>query len=514
VQVIEAASGPSDEPKAISIDDESLRTYAQAGVLDELLRIIVPGLGTRYYGADGHPLFTASAPVPGALGYPFKNPFAQPDLERVLHRALAAHPLIRISYGTRMIDANQDAAGVHLTVESADGLETERAEYLLGADGGRSATRALAGVPMAGRSHSEVWTVIDTVNDEHRERFGMHYGTPERPHVIVPGLDGRCRYEFRLFPGEGEAGETPGLELVSHLLAPYRSVTAADIERVVNYRFHGLNAERYRVGRIFLLGDAAHMMPPFAGQGLNSGIRDAANLSWKLAGVLQGRLGDSVLDSYDAERRPHAAAVIDLSERLGRIVMTTSGRVAGYRDRLIKQRLASAEGREYFEHMRYRPQSDFHSRLVVSGLGAGAMIRQPRVFDMTLADMVELDDVLGEGWALLGIDVPDTAWDAATAVVVQLHAVAVHMTLVGGMPTRGDDRRVVVDFDGSAERDFSIFSGRFVLVRPDRVVAASWEPGSGDAVLEAVLTWLPHGTTGLPALGRPGPRLTTERYVP
>ncbi|MCU1481857.1 MAG: monooxygenase [Subtercola sp.] len=492
VHVIEAGRGPSNEPKAISIDDESLRTYEQAGVLQELLRIIVPGIGTRYYGADGQPIFTASAPVLGALGYPFKNPFAQPDLERVLHDAMMVHPSIRVSYGSLLIDAQQNDDGVELTVDSGGTLSTVRADYLLGADGGRSIVRSIADIKMVGRSHKEVWMVIDTLNDDHRERFGMHFGTPARPHVIVPGLDGRCRYEFRLFPGEGENGQTPDLALIQKLLAPYRTVTSTDIERAVNYRFHGLNADLYRVDRVFLLGDAAHMMPPFAGQGLNSGIRDAANLSWKLAEVMAKRLDESVLDSYDAERRPHAASVIDLSERLGRIVMTTSDRVAEHRDQIIRQRMASPEGRDYFEHMRYRPQSSFSSQLIVPGHGTGMMIRQPRVFDMTRAEMVGLDEVLGTGWALLGIDVEDSEWDAATAVIRPLAATEVHVALRGGIPIHNRQRRVVVDYDGSADRDFSIFEGQFMLVRPDRVAAAVWDTTDTARVSSAIRSWLPH----------------------
>lgn len=490
VHVVEAAWGPSDEPKAISIDDESLRTYAQAGVLSQLLPIIVPGMGTRYYGADGKAVFTASAPMPGALGYPFKNPFAQPDLERVLHRELEQHPLIRVSYGTRMIDAAQDADEVVLTVEGPGPETTVRGAYLLAADGGRSVTRGIIGVQMIGRSHSEVWMVIDTLGDAHRERFGMHFGTPRRPHVIVPGLDGRCRYEFRLFPGEGEAGEQPDPQLIVDLLAPYRAVTPSDVERAVNYRFHGLNADSYRVGRVFLLGDSAHMMPPFAGQGLNSGIRDAANLTWKLAEVMKGRLRESVLDSYEQERRPHAGAVIGLSERLGRIVMTTSERVAAYRDRVIKQRLRSEEGREYFEHMRYRPASDFTSSLVIPGGIAGTMILQPRIFDMTRAELVDMDEVSGNGWAVLGIDVGESEWQPAREIAQLLDATEVHVSLDGGIPAREDRRRVVVDFDDSAVRDFVGLAGQFVLVRPDRVAAAVWGSADSDRIAAIVGEWL------------------------
>src|SRR5690606_20113386 len=130
------------------------------------------------------------------------------------------------------------------------------------------------------------------------------------------GLNGRCRYEFRLFEGEGVAGEPPSIDFIRELVGPYRDLDDDDIERAVIYTFHALNADTYQTARVFLVGDAAHMMPPFAGQGLNSGIRDAMNLCWKIAGTLNGQLSSAVLASYTEERRPHAGAMIRLSERL------------------------------------------------------------------------------------------------------------------------------------------------------------------------------------------------------
>lgn len=209
VVVVEQNRSTSDEPKAISIDDESLRVYQRAGIVDEVLPIVVPGTGTRYYDRHGMPLFQARGPQPFRLGYPFKNPFAQPDLERALVRALTAMPNITLRFGTQVtsFDQHAESVRVHAVVDGAPVVLD--AAYVLGCDGGRSVTRLSQGIDMTGRSHSDVWLVADTLDDPHTERFAMHHGDPLRPHVIVPGLDGRCRYEFRLFDGEGTPAERP-----------------------------------------------------------------------------------------------------------------------------------------------------------------------------------------------------------------------------------------------------------------------------------------------------------------
>lgn len=227
-----------------------------------------------------------------------------------------------------------DQTDDHVTVRAIHAGEHQavHVKYLLGCDGGCSRVRQIHGVGMTGRSHSDVWLVVDTTGDSHNERYAMHHGDLHRPHVIVAGLDGRCRYEFRLLDGEGEAGIVPSFDLIRQLVSPYRPITPDQVVRAVNSRFNALVANQWMIGRSFLLGDAAHMMPPFAGQGLNSGIRDAANLAWKIADVIHGRLDPSVLDTYERERRPHAIATVRLSEQLGHVVMTTSEQRARRRD--------------------------------------------------------------------------------------------------------------------------------------------------------------------------------------
>jgi 3-(3-hydroxy-phenyl)propionate hydroxylase len=509
VAVLEQRLGTSDEPKAISLDDESLRIYQQAGIAEDVLGVIVPGTGTRYYGADNQPLFQAKAPVPYRLGYPFKNPFAQPDLERVLAAVLTRSENVSLRFGIKVIAVEQDEDGARVTATGADGPLRVNARFVLAADGGRSTVRELLGIDMTGRSYRDVWLVADTLEDPHTERYGMHHGDPVRPHVIVPGLNGRCRYEFLLFPGEGEAGQAPDFELIQRLVAPYRSITPEQVERAVNYKFNAVNADRWREGRVFLLGDAAHMMPPFAGQGLNSGVRDAGNLAWKIAEVVHGKAADAVLDSYESERKPHAQATIGLSVRLGSVVMTTSARAAAHRDAAARSALATTEGRAFFEEMRYRPLARYRTGLVLEnspgGDGAadlvGSALGQPLVFDTGSRRPLRLDQALGDGWSILGIDVAPDDWDRVRTLSALTEASRWQVPLTDSVPRPVETTGVLVDLDGGLYREFEPFRGRFILLRPDRFIAAAWRPEDSAAVTSAITAW----RTAVPSGYRPAP---------
>lgn len=508
VLLVERNATTSDDAKAISLDDESLRTLQSAGGLDEAVYpILVPGTGTKYFGIGGRPLVHARGTGDQRLGHPFKNPFAQPDLERVLCEQLRRHPSVDVRFDTRLtalVTQRPDRVRVSLRTGGQDGpVEEMDVRYVLGCDGGRSTVRDLLSIPLRGRSFPDVWLVVDTLQDTHDQRYGMHHGDPDRPVVIVPGRDGRCRYEFRLKPGECEAGAPPAFSLVRRLLRPYREITPEQVERAVAYSFHALLADRLRDGHCFLLGDAAHMMPPFAGQGLNSGVRDAANLCWKIEEVLAGRARDALLDTYDTERRPHARAVIDLSVRLGRIVMTTSRPRALLRDVLVRMAMHTPPARRYLTEMRYRPDARVRSGAVVSldGPGrelVGTMLPQPRVLHGPRHLLTRLDDVLGPGWSLLGIGVSDAHW-AAVARAGLPQATAVDVFLDDRAPRDRAGRTGIADADGRLDALLAGLRESFVLVRPDRLVAAVFTPEQAEYVGVKLRDFAADGPTTAPA---------------
>lgn len=476
----------SNEPKAISLDDESLRIMQAPGLAAGILDIVVPGTGTVYYGRHGRELFHASSPEPYRLGYPFKNPFSQPELESVLLEALSARPTAEIHLGTTVLGLAQDSETVNLRVQGPAGRPVDyRAKWVLGCDGGRSTVRRSLDIGMTGRSFREPWLVIDATGDAHDEQHGLHYGDQRRPHVIVPGRDGRCRYEFLLHEGEARAGDKPSLELMQRLLAGYRTLDERDIERAVIYTFHALVADGWQDRRCLLLGDAAHMMPPFAGQGLNSGLRDAGNLCWKISEVLDGRLTPAAVATFESERRPHAEATVALSARLGSIVMTTNPLKAMTRDAAVRLALRTPWGRRYLTEMRYRPRLRVGSGLVAADAGLanrrliGTTIAQPRVYDLSLRKVVLLDEALADGWGLIGVDLAGDGWAslARQQVPNRLRAKAIDVSLSGHLRRSEHGRTVLVDVDGGLHKTFRALRGRWLLVRPDRVIAAVGVPG-------------------------------------
>ena len=509
VLLIERTPTTSDDAKAISLDDESLRTLQSAGVDQAIYPIIVPGTGTRYFDRNGRPLVHARGAEVLRFGHPFKNPFAQPDFERVLLDELRRWPSVQVRFGIELTGLSQevDRVGVRVRQGATDG-ELERLDvgWVLGCDGGRSAVRDLCGVAMRGSSFPDVWLVVDTLADPHDQRYGMHHGDPARPHVIVPGRGGRCRYEFRLRDGECEPGTTPSLDLIRELLEPYREITADQVERAVAYRFHALLADRMRVGRCFLLGDAAHMMPPFAGQGLNSGIRDAANLSWKLADVISGTASEALLDTYDTERRPLAQAVIDLSVRLGRIVMTTDRGRAWARDQAVRAAMRTRRGRRYLSEMRFRPPTRLTAGAVVTlphgpQRLVGTLLPQPRVLHGDHHTIQRLDDVLGQRWSLLGIDLPDAVWTQADQALLPA-GTQVDVALDDRAPRPRHGRTAIADLDRRLEAALYGLSGHFVLVRPDRIVAAVFRPADAEQVGEHLRRFRLSGHIATPAQPR------------
>jgi 3-(3-hydroxy-phenyl)propionate hydroxylase len=482
VVLVERNATTSDEAKAISLDDESLRTLQAADLAEAVLGIVVPGTGTRYYDRKGRPLFHARGPEPYRLGYTFKNQFAQPELERLLLQSLKGRDGVDVRFGTELVAVTDAADGAiaRLRDTGTGDLLDLPVSWVLGCDGGRSTVRELRGIDMTGTSHRDVWLVADTVGDDHDERYGMHLGRPDRPTVIVPGRDGRCRYEFRLRPGEGESGTKPDFATIQRLVAPYRSISPDQVERCTNYTFNAVVADRWRDGRCFLLGDAAHMMPPFAGQGLNSGVRDAANLAWKVAEVWHGRADDGLLDTYEAERRPHATAMVEFSERLGQVVMTVDPMRGRIRDAAVRALLLTPWGRRYLAEMRFRPRAVHRSGLVVrTGTGdeglVGTQLPQPRVLVPPSLHPRLLDHVLGNGLALLGVDVRAADWDrVAVALPPMTH---VDVCLGERLPRPHGERQAIADADGRLEAALAGVRGRFVLVKPDRYIAAVFPAG-------------------------------------
>lgn len=389
VILADKADGIYPLPRAAHIDHETMRILQALGVGDGVFAASRPSSGYDFLTAKREVLLRfASDPVTSPSGWPMANMIHQPSVEAVMRDRLAALPGTQIRSGLAFAGFTQDADGVTTSFE--DGTQLS-ARYLIGADGASSAVRAAAGGGLDDLQFDEPWLVFDViVHDASRlPDINLQICDPERPTTCVLMAPGRHRWEFMIKPGETpESINTP--ESIAELLKPWNVDGAVTPERSAVYRFHALIAKAWRTGRVLLAGDAAHQMPPFAGQGLCSGLRDAANLGWKLAAVINSKADAALLDSYQTEREPHVRAIIDMALMMGRTVCITDPAAAAARDAaMLAARASEAAGGGGAPGIGWPP---FAAGCILAGTpGAGELFPQP------WRDGQRLDDVLGPG---------------------------------------------------------------------------------------------------------------------
>ena len=494
VTVVEKRSSTGDEPRAISVTDETLRVMAQIGIMDRLAPQMLLDTGARYFGRHDQLLAEVHPGTP-VLGQPRKSQFDQPIMEQLLHHAARTRTNITLRFSTEALALADHGESVTVAVADAAGPDTIQARWVVACDGGRSPTRHHLRIALDGSTQVEKWIVLDLLNDTHHEHFSEFHCDGKRPHVIVPVGGGRCRYEFMLLPGEDATAMT-SRSAIAELLRPYRAVAPAEIRRAAVYVAQQRVAQTYRRERILLAGDAAHLMPPFAGQGLNAGIRDAANLAWKLATCIHGSGTSALIDTYQRERRPHAVQMIKLSHRIGQIVMTTDSRITPIRDAAITALSVLPTVKDWIVGMRFVRPPHLTQGCVVAASPAlptaaaalvGRSLPQPEV-QTTDATTTPLDKVLGTGWALitLGGHPPrhgTPPWPGLTPRQIFIHRG------VGSAPSRAGVVSVV-DSSGVFTELAAGTESVMLLIRPDRYVAAAFRPQEAADVTAALAPYL------------------------
>lgn len=457
-------------PRAIALDNEALRILQLAGLEEGAFpKIAIPHVRMHcpYVGEF------ARVNTSGSVnGHPKLVTFYQPDLERALREKAAGFKHVQFLPGTELVSLHETPTGVETTLVRVDGSTVSVfARYLVGADGAGSLVRKAIEQDFGGQTYAQDWLIVDALDVprpiDHVE-FLCDHRRPT-PHMVAPG--GRERWEFMLRPGETrEQVEKP--ESVRALLAPWSQGREMRIERQAVYRFHARSCERFSKGRVFLAGDAAHITPPFAGQGLVAGLRDAANLSWKLASVVQGHAAPSILESYDQERRPHAKAMIGLAKLMGRLVMPRNAlmAIAVHGTSRLLRFIPGLRG--YLEELKIKPQNRFAKGLFVPGKGGkltrGDLLPQGVV---RAADgrHLQSDDALGQGLTLLGFGLdPAEHLDAVTRHKwVAFGGSIAHFCLHGEALHRSE--RSYEDL-GNALVPGAAPYGWAAVVRPDRTV--------------------------------------------
>jgi len=459
--------------RAVTVNDWTMRIFQSLGIDEAVGKQIDPQRALRWMKYDGTELLRIEHP-PSTLGVKprFYNIY-QPTMEATLRDCAAQYgDRLKVNYGTEVVALEQDAAGVTVSVrDNATGeVRRIRARYALGCDGGSSTTRGLLDVPLLGDTLDVLWIVIDCrVKRWWPDRNLLTFWSDKkRPVVDIALSGGNHRWELPLQPGETEADFDSHDKIWPLLKALGVSEEDVEIHQHAFYRHHTRMAQTWRVGRTFLAGDAAHLMPPWAGAGMQTGMRDAFDIGWKLAGVIQGRLPERFLDTYEAERRPNADFYTQLAVQLGRI---------------IKQELSEEEQAALNApppDPANPPEPPLIAPPVLAGgwlrgplaehSAVGRMIPQPSVGDNRGA-MARLDELLGHSFVLLGDDLdPATlltaeeraGWDALGARYVAVRPQNRH--------TQGPDE--LVDLDEVLGPWMRRYGARAIAVRPDRFVAA------------------------------------------
>jgi 3-(3-hydroxy-phenyl)propionate hydroxylase len=467
--VIDKAGAILTQPRAIALDNEALRVLQMAG-LDEnaFERIAIPEvrMHSPYVGEFGR---VNSA---GCIdGHAKLVTFFQPELETALRRQLGAHPQVRTAVGVELLDFVDEADGITATLRDSSGQQHRiRASFLVGADGASSLVRRKIGQDFGGATYPEDWLIVDALDVPKPIDHVEFICDPKRPIPHMPAPGRRERWEFMLAPDETrEQMETD--ERIGELLRPWGELGQMRIERRAVYRFHARCCERFGKGRVFLAGDAAHITPPFVGQGLVAGLRDAANLCWKLAAVIHRTAHPSILDSYDQERRPHARAMIGLAKFMGRMVMPRNALLALLTHGTVRLLRLLPPLRRHIDDLGIKPKNHFSRGLFVRSrdrMRRGGPIPQGWVRDRT-GRIVLSDMLFDRGLTLLGFGLhPQTllseeqrqAWKAAGGHLAQICQRSQQLH-------KHED--AAEDLDGSLLPGAAPF-GWLAVVRPDRVV--------------------------------------------
>lgn len=480
VLLIERNETTVQEPRAVSIDDESLRTMQAIGVVDTVVSRVVLGYGSDYFSA-GRSCFLRVRPTSKEFGYPRRNAFRQPVFEQQLRDYFCTRAVRETTseawFSTELIDFHQGPEYIDLVLRRADGSLAEvSTPYLVACDGGRSFVREKLGIKLSGSTFHERWLILDLEETRDPTRDTKVFCDPARPCLSLPGPDRTRRFEFMLQEGETEP-EVTSPEFTRKLLKPHGEENTP-LRRSRVYTFHARMADRWRDGRIFLVGDAAHLTPPFAGQGMNSGIRDAHNLSWKLAAVIQGRLGPRLLDTYEQERRKHAWEMILLALRMGKVMMPRSFWSAFGLQAAFRLLSIVPPARAYFAEMKYKPKPRFDSGFLARGSRRGAVPLVGRLFPQPevrgAGRTALLDEFLRNNFALVSLPqtppslferLPPNLWQPLRIQKVAICAQGDTMSVPNGVTS-------VSDAEGEISRSMNYLPPGLALIRPDRYVAA------------------------------------------
>ncbi len=472
-------------PKAVHFDDEVMRIFQAAGLSEPIGQTSESFRDMEFtLKPTGEPaLRMVIGEQDGRYGHPGAWWFHQPTLEKQLRDGLNRFDKVTSITGASVTRIEQQTDHVVATAQSRDGQTFQvRGQYLIGCDGGRSFVRKEVGIKLESADFDEAWVVVDTKTRSGKKDPNLpsrHRQTcdPKQPVTYVPMAGPYYEWQFMVTDGKSDS-EATDPHFVRQQLRKFVDLNTIEINRIALYRFHGLWAKEWRKGRVLLAGDAAHQMPPFLGQGMCSGIRDAHCLGWRLDLVLAGKAKPACLDDYITERNAHVKHIINGAMFLGRVIQTRHPVIAYLRNNfLFRPANFFPAFNRFFEATanRKRPMDEGFFGLNNKKL-AGHLSIQPAVTTPNKST-VALDDLFGNGFALLG----------RAGVLNKNNPVL--KRLLGILPIQiiEFDRNVtatsVADSTGKLGKWFEKHNADFMLIRPDRYVYDAGKIADLDHVL-------------------------------
>ncbi|QSQ12111.1 bifunctional 3-(3-hydroxy-phenyl)propionate/3-hydroxycinnamic acid hydroxylase MhpA [Myxococcus landrumensis] len=473
--VLEQDTAPHGQPRAFSCDDEGLRIYQSTGLVEQIQKDMRQTHFAEYVGETGRRFAEVhTSATDFGFGYTPLWFFHQPLVEGVLREGLNRFPHVRLQLGATVEGVMQDATGVMVRyrLKETGATVTVRGRYLLACDGARSSVRKVMGIKMSGRAYGEPWLAVSGIVEGGAPELCRFVCDPNRPAFVATGAAGQFRWEFMLMPGETrEEMERP--ETIKRLLSPYIDPERVNVQRAQVYTFHCLNAAKWRDGNVFLLGDAAHTMPPFMGQGLVSGMRDASNLAWKIQRVVKGLAHDSLLDTYEQERRPHVEAVQKLCVNFGHLFLARNRYVAMARDWMMRTVQKIPRVRRFIQGFEFKQPPAHESGYYLGGgpkdskSAQGSYFIQPKV-RLASGEEVLLDEAMGNEFAVLcRADAPAAQVAAAQGLAESLGG---RLLAVRAAGEDAGQVPAVEDITGKLGAWFSRHDSDVVVLRPDRFV--------------------------------------------
>ena len=469
--VVDRLTEVYDKPRAFAMDHEIMRVFQNIGLADAIQPFIAPFSASEHYGVDGQLIrrLTMIEP-PYPLGWIPSMVFRQPPLEAALRAQVHATPGVTVALGEELVGLSQDADHVSVKLVRDGAGHEVTARYLVGCDGASSTVRRILDIAHDDLDFDEPWLVVDVgVNAQGAAKLpatSAQFCEPARPTTFLVGVGEHRRWEIMLMPGETPR-EFESDAAVWKLLSRWLTPADGSLWRRASYRFHALVASRWRIGRVFLAGDAAHQQPPFLGQGMCQGVRDVANLAWKLDYVLRGRAGDALLDTYGAERGAHVRRLTTTIKGIGRNICERDLVKARQRDADL---IAQAGG-----SIQSVPRQDLIPPLECGLLAMqahaanGTLFPQPRVVLDGRTGL--MDDIVGGGLRVIAsADVAPEALLASPAVIAA--GATVILVSAAGAKALAAPAGVaaVIEQDDIVTDWFARQGACIALVRPDHYV--------------------------------------------